>query len=393
MALQETNSQYYSGQKSIDISSAAVDTFTFEGFNTPLISAYTSAGVQQYPYSNFKLTFIDGVSGTQTDISPDTIFVSDRDKTTLNTSSSYGGDPGDLMVCTIIEPVVNDNYGSYSYVSLDEIINNFMIAYVGEGKLISRVKKVDVLFHAKRGLQEFSYDTLRSNKSQELTVPPSLTVPIPQDYVNYVKLSSVDSATGIKRIIYPTRLTSNPTELPIQDNFGIPTQDSFEQNLEAEQSLTEDSWKDFDTREITGYWDYNADVDTYDYWQWRYNLGERYGLDPEITQSNGYFTINERLGKISFSSNLAGALIIFEYLSDGLANDEDIVLPKMAEEAMYMHIAHAVLASRANTPEYVVQRYKRERSAALRNAKIRLSNIKMEEFTQIMRGKSKWIKH
>ena len=140
MALQETNSQYYSGQKSIDISSAAVDTFTFEGFNTPLISAYTSAGVQQYPYSNFKLTFIDGVSGTQTDISPDTIFVSDRDKTKLNTSSSYGGDPGDLMVCTIIEPVVNDNYGSYSYVSLDEIINNFMIAYVGEGKLISRVK-------------------------------------------------------------------------------------------------------------------------------------------------------------------------------------------------------------------------------------------------------------
>ena len=393
MALQETNSQYYSGQKSIDISSAAVDTFTFEGFNTPLISAYTSAGVQQYPYSNFKLTFIDGVSGTQTDISPDTIFVSDRDKTTLNTSSSYGGDPGDLMVCTIIEPVVNDNYGSYSYVSLDEIINNFMIAYVGEGKLISRVKKVDVLFHAKRGLQEFSYDTLRSNKSQELTVPPSLTVPIPQDYVNYVKLSSVDSDTGIKRIIYPTRLTSNPTELPIQDNAGIPTQDSFEQNLEAEQSLAEDAWKDFDTREITGYWDYNADVDTYDYWQWRYNLGERYGLDPEITQSNGYFTINERLGKISFSSNLAGALIIFEYLSDGLANDEDIALPKMAEEAMYMHIAHAVLASRANTPEYVVQRYKRERSAALRNAKIRLSNIKMEEFTQVMRGKSKWIKH
>jgi len=45
------------------------------------------------------------------------------------------------------------------------------------------------------------------------------------------------------------------------------------------------------------------------------------------------------------------------------------------------------------TPEYLVQRFKRERSAALRNAKIRLSNIKLEEITQIMRGKSKWIKH
>lgn len=391
--INESNAQYYSGQKALDISSASINVFTFDGFNTPLVSAFGPSAVQQFSFSNFKLTFIPGSTGVPQEIPDSEVFVRTPLKNEVQTLNNYGGSPNDLIICTLIEPTVGDNYGSYSYVSLDEVINNFMIAYVGEGKLISRVKKMDVLFHAKRGLQEFSYDTLKSNKSQELTVPPSLTVPIPQDYVNYIKLSSVDSATGIKRIIYPTRLTSNPTELPIQDSFGIPTQDSFEQNLEAEQSLAEDAWKDFDTREITGYWDYNADVDTYDYWQWRYNLGERYGLDPEITQSNGYFTINERLGKISFSSNLAGALIIFEYLSDGLANDEDIALPKMAEEAMYMHIAHAVLASRSNTPEYVVQRYKRERSAALRNAKIRLSNIKMEEFTQIMRGKSKWIKH
>ena len=35
----------------------------------------------------------------------------------------------------------------------------------------------------------------------------------------------------------------------------------------------------------------------------------------------------------------------------------------------------------------------REKSSKLRNAKIRLSNIKLEAFTQVMRGKSKWIKH
>ena len=65
----------------------------------------------------------------------------------------------------------------------------------------------------------------------------------------------------------------------------------------------------------------------------------------------------------------------------------------MAEEAIYMHIAYSMLASRMNIPEYIVARYKKDRRAALRNAKIRLSNIKLEEFTQIMRGKSKWIKH
>ena len=66
---------------------------------------------------------------------------------------------------------------------------------------------------------------------------------------------------------------------------------------------------------------------------------------------------------------------------------------KFAEEAMYKWIAHAILSTRINTPEYLVQRYKRERFAAIRNAKLRLSNFKLEELTQILRGKSKWIKH
>ena len=64
----------------------------------------------------------------------------------------------------------------------------------------------------------------------------------------------------------------------------------------------------------------------------------------------------------------------------------------MIEEAMYAHISHAIISTRINQPEYIVNRLKRERSAKLRNAKIRLSNIKVGELTQIMRGKSKWIK-
>ena len=96
---------------------------------------------------------------------------------------------------------------------------------------------------------------------------------------------------------------------------------------------------------------------------------------------------------ISFSSDLKDRLIILEYISDGLASDLDTKLPKMAEEAMYMHIAYSILAGRSGVPEYVVQRFKRDRSAQLRNAKIRLSNIKIEEIAQVMRNKSKWIKH
>ena len=92
-------------------------------------------------------------------------------------------------------------------------------------------------------------------------------------------------------------------------------------------------------------------------------------------------------------SNLVEKIIVFEYISDGLSTDIETRVPKLAEEAMYAYISHAVIASRINQPEYIVQRLKREASTKLRNTKLRLSNIKLNEIVQVMRGKSKWLKH
>ena len=66
---------------------------------------------------------------------------------------------------------------------------------------------------------------------------------------------------------------------------------------------------------------------------------------------------------------------------------------KFAEEAMYKCIAYAIMSTRANVQEYVVRRFQKDKFAATRTAKLRLSNIKIEELTQILRGKSKQIKH
>ena len=66
---------------------------------------------------------------------------------------------------------------------------------------------------------------------------------------------------------------------------------------------------------------------------------------------------------------------------------------KFAEEAMYKCIAHAIMSTRANVPEYLVNRFKKEKFASTRTAKLRLSNLKIEELTQVLRGKSKIIKH
>ena len=74
-------------------------------------------------------------------------------------------------------------YGSYQFTSLENIINQFIVAYVGEDKLIPKIKKNDVAFHAQRALQELTFDTLKSCKALEFEVPPSLAMPLPQDYV------------------------------------------------------------------------------------------------------------------------------------------------------------------------------------------------------------------
>ena len=52
-------------------------------------------------------------------------------------------------------------FGGYQYTSIKEIVENFIVAYVADGKLIDRVAITNVIFQAKRGLQESSYDVLK----------------------------------------------------------------------------------------------------------------------------------------------------------------------------------------------------------------------------------------
>ena len=310
-----------------------------------------------------------------------------------------GGKYGNTEAQKAYGQEVEDNYGSYQYVKLNDIVSNFLIGYVGEQKVLPSVKRTDVIFHAKRALQEFSYDTLKSIKSAELSVPASLTLPLPQDFVNYVRMSWID-VLGVKRIIYPANnLTISPYYTQLQDSEGIPTQDQWGNDVEG-TPITQDRWHTANDRFING--NFNTNDWTNDMWayNWDYtgawqgaSWGQLYGNEPQYSQVNGWFNMNQREGKVSFSSNLLDKMIVLEYLSDGLAYDLDSRVPKLAEDAIYSYILYSIVSTRVNQPEYVVQRLRREKSAKLRNAKIRLSNIKLDEIVQVMRGKSKWIKN
>jgi hypothetical protein len=391
----ETNEQYYAGAQRFLISNPAVigDSVTAT-FNTDL--TYDSVNAQ---LTNFVVYTSDtGLAGSYSEFAPgytvtgNTITFTSanglRPHIAIQLKSLDGGGFGNEDA---LGDTVQENYGSYAYTSLNDVINGFIATYVGEHKLIGDVKRTDVIFHAKRGLQEFSYDTLKSVKSQEITIPPSLGVTIPQDYVNYVSLAYIDQL-GVRHPIYPANnLTSSPYEVPLQDDAGDYTMDNIGDLLEG-TSITNERWGEANDRLLNGNITFN-DYQSYgSYLTGNPFYGQRYGNDPQNSQRNGWFNMNERDGTIAFSSNLKDRLIILDYISDGLAYDLDSRIPKMAEDALYAHILYSILAGRINQPEYVIQRLKRDRSAKLRNAKIRLSNIKLSEIVQVMRGKSKWIK-
>jgi len=275
-----------------------------------------------------------------------------------------------------------EDYGSYQFTSLTNIINAFEVVYVGEGKLISKASRSEIAFHAQRALQELSFDTLKSVKSQEIEVPSSLQMVLPQDYVNYVKITRMD-ADGIERILYPARHTSNPTAI-LQDTDGTYQTDGTDLTLQAE-SDTWTNYKNLSPNEV--------DDDSYDTELFDLLLGQRYGISPEHAQVNGSFYIDENAGKIHFSSINAGGTVILKYISDGLGTENEMRVHKFAEEAMYKHIAYAIASAQANIPEYVIQRFRKEKIASTRKAKLRLSNIKLEEIAQVLRGSSKHIKH
>ena len=495
-----------------------------------------------------------------------------------------------------------NNYGDYQFTSLDDIVNTFLVVYVGEQKIINKANRTDVAFHAQRAMQELSFDTFKSVKSQEIVLPPSLQMVLPHDYINYTNISWSDSS-GIQHTLYPTSKTSNPFKIKqdvdgnydfsssnntisdfknndfstalskvndwtatlsrknvvgngptiqpnlvtTQDvfnavngkltatihkegdtsttpNFGrhyscwqavdvtginevnlsglgvapadiagaagatirlgisstpgdgktnpnqgslsgqtsgaalkgpnfIPytatadnlaylewvggtTSDSATKNLESVNvsnydqifvlitmfvpgdlsnmvnatnvtltlddvdltfdgvynTLQEDgestTWTNFKSTNTSENNNHEYDTDNYDL-----IIGKRYGLDPQHSQVNGSFYIDNLKGLINFSSNISGKTVILKYISDSLGTDSEMQVHKFAQEAIYKHIMYSILSTKANVPEYVVRRYKQEKFAATRQAKLRLSNIKLEEITQILRGKSKWIKH
>ena len=270
--------------------------------------------------------------------------------------------------------------GNYQYVLLKDIINNFMLMNVGDDKIIDDIVRYQVVHYAKRAIQELNYDALKEVKKIEIELSESLRITMPPDYVQVVRLSWLDDDGKLHPLV--VNRTNAIAEAYMQDNSG-----SFLFDVQGELQNTES------LAEIRSNVNTQRSID-YDSLEAEHT-GGRFGMSTADSNKNGGFIIDKQAGQIKFSSHLSdGTIIILEYISDGLSSGTDTTLRvnKLAEDYIYSYLQAEIVNRKFGVQEYIVRRAKKEASAKLRNAKIRLMNVNFDDLVQSLKGKDKWIK-
>ena len=287
------------------------------------------------------------------------------------------------------------NWGSYQYVSLYDIVNNYLLMYTGNHSLVNNEERYKVLFHAKRAIQELNYDAFKEIKVLELNVCDSLRFVLPADFVNWVRISMYKDG-----ILYP-----------LTENIQTMTSSAYLQDndcnilFDQDGNVLKPEYSNIDLERIKGtkksiYLNSNSQFDGLEgyccdgRWYFDYHIGARYGLNTETANANPTFNIDRKKGVINFDSNMADQICIIEYISDGMENGDDslVTVKKLFEEFVYAYITYSILDAKLNVQEYIVRRAMKKKTALLRNAKIRLSNIHPGRLLMNMRGQDKWIK-
>lgn len=278
--------------------------------------------------------------------------------------------------------------GYYSRVNLNDIINNFIVGYTGDGKVLPKVPRYEVAFWAQRTVQEFSYDIFHAEKNMEIELSSTLQISLPSDYVNYVDISCLDADGNLRPLQNSKRLKPTKSASQDQDYNYIYDQEGNIIYEQTSQTLKQFGESDISTKKQ------NYESDEYDVRDEAY--GARYGSEPQRANANGTYVLDLEAGKIYFDSMFGeGDIIVLSYISDGLGDNGDfanVLVPKLAEDAIYANILYNLSKLRPSASG-AAGLYKKEAYAKLRNAKIRLSNMKIKEIAQVLRGKSKWIKH
>ena len=278
-----------------------------------------------------------------------------------------------------------DEHGNYQYVTLEQIINDFMMSRDVDD-YTAMVPRYKVLFKAMQGFRQFYYDVVQEVRAIELELSPSLTVTLPPDYVNYVRISWVDE-NGLLRPMSIDRRMNIAQEYLQDESYNLLFDDEgcvlIGDGIDAGNGNTG----------IT------ADSDVGYINQYRFADGN-FAPNMDMSQqfNNGKYILDKENGLIKFGSEIEGRAVVVEYISDGLFTgcegrpEPEIRIHKFAEDAISNYIYYELIKRRRNVPYNEKLRAKKEYWNTRRIAKMRMSTLRKEELLQLFRGQSKWIK-
>jgi hypothetical protein len=289
----------------------------------------------------------------------------------------------------------NENWGSYQYISLEDVVNNYLLMYSGNHSLVNNEERYKIIFHAKRAVQELNYDAFKEIKVLELSVTDSLRFVLPSDYVNWVRISLYKDGwlrpltENIQTLSSNAYLQDQKGNILFDQNGNILEPQysdiDYDRLHRSKKSIYLNRGSQFDGMEG---WNYNGN------WYFEVGVQTHFGLNTETANFNPTFNIDKKAGVINFDSGMAGELCILEYVSDGMegGDDSSVTVNKLFEKYIYAYITYEILNSKLGVQEYIVSRARKEKSALLRNAKIRISNIHPGRLLMNLRGMDKVIK-
>lgn len=234
-----------------------------------------------------------------------------------------------------------NNFGKYAYVSLVEIVNEILSDTIDPDHYLSNTRRSQIVAKAKTGIRLLNREVKKTILAAEITIGPDLYIPLPQDYIDWVRVSVVDDEFRL---------------LPLKVNYNIPTALGYLQD--SQYDLLFDSNGEILTADSSNH--FNKTYKKFDF-----QLG---------VENNGEFVIDERRGIIGFSSDLFDKEIVIEYVSDGVQmedlKEEQITIHKNIKETLMKFVYMECISGRRNVPANEKRRAKDEFNGYLHKSKL-----------------------
>lgn len=235
------------------------------------------------------------------------------------------------------------NYGKYAYISLVEIIDELLGETIDPDNYLTNIRRSRLVAKAKEGIRVLNREVKKTIYAAEITVGPKLYLPLPQDYIDWVRVSVVDENYKLH---------------PLRTNYDIPTAPGYLQD------------NNYDIL-----FDNNGAIMTADSSNQFNKPYSRYVvLESDKGYYNGEFIIDEKRGVIGFSSDLEDKEIVIEYVSDGIQDSdlrgEEIYIHKNIKQVLMLFIYHECIKGKRNVPFNEKRRSKEEYKAYLHKAKL-----------------------